>query len=146
MSPSSGSLEKAHSVSSLTVSQAPAEPSQSGNHAGNISISPLDSIALMESNHQLHETRSLRMHRMVADRFYLEPAAVVQLGLNNLEQWRQRGVDCDDFTVWTNLLEGPPDRIFEALTSVSEEAVRLRQSSPFAGLIPEEARRHILES
>lgn len=100
----------------------------------------------MKSNHQLHEARSLQMHRMVAERFYQEPAAVVQFGLNNLERWRRRGVDCDDFTVWTNLLDGPPHGIIQALTSVSEEAVRLRQSSPFAGLIPEETRRQILAS
>jgi len=96
--------------------------------------------------HQLHETRSLRMHRMVAERFRQEPGEVIQFGLMNLERWRQQGVDCDDFNVWTNLLFGPSFGLVEALTSASEEAVRLRQSSPFAGIIPEETRRKILAS
>lgn len=101
---------------------------------------------IMKTSHQLHESRSLRMHRMVAERFRQEPAEVIQFGLQNLERWRQQGLDCDDFKVWTNLLFAPPTGLIEALTSASEMAVRLRQSSPFAGLIPEETRRHILAS
>lgn len=86
------------------------------------------------------------MHRMVAERFRQEPGEVIQFGLKNLERWRQQGVECDDFKVWTNLLFTPSFGLVEALTGASEEAVRLRQSSPFAGLIPEETRRKILAS
>ena len=83
---------------------------------------------------------------MVAERLRQEPSEVIQFGLKNLERWRQQGVDCDDFNVWRNLLFTPSFGLVEALTSISEEAVRLRQSSPFAGLIPEETRRQILAS
>jgi hypothetical protein len=86
------------------------------------------------------------MHRMVAERFRQKPAEVIQFGLHNLERWRQQGVDCDDFNIWTNLLLAPSFELIEALTSTSEVAVRLRQSSPFAGLIPEATRRQILVS
>jgi len=94
--------------------------------------------------HQIHETRSLRMHRLVAERFRQEPVEVIRLALKNLERWHQLGVECDDFEVWRNLLDGPSHEIVEALTGSSEDATRLRQSSPFAGLIPDEDRRRIL--
>jgi hypothetical protein len=98
----------------------------------------------MFTSHQIHETRSLRMHCMVAERFRQEPAEVIRLALNNLERWNKQGVECDDFEVWKNLLAGCSHGIVDALTGSSEEATRLRQSSPFAGLIPDEDRRRIL--
>lgn len=41
----------------------------------------------MKSNHQLHETRSLQMHRLVADRYQQSPAEVIRFGLMNLKRW-----------------------------------------------------------
>ena len=99
---------------------------------------------LMLITHQIHEIRSLRMHRIVAERFRQEPAEVIRLTLKKLERWHQQGVECEDFEVWRNLLAGPSQEIVDALTASSEEAIRLRQSSPFAGLIPDEDRRRIL--
>ena len=84
------------------------------------------------------------MHRLVAERFRQEPAEVIRLALKNLGRWHQQGVECDDFEVWKNLLDGPSQEIVDALTGSSEAAIRLRQSSPFAGLIPDEDRRQIL--
>lgn len=98
----------------------------------------------MLTTHQIHETRSLRMHRLVAERFRQEPEEVIRRALKNLERWHQMGVECDDFEVWRKLLNGSPQELAEALTSSSEDAIRLRQSSPFAGLIPDDERRRIL--
>ena len=95
-------------------------------------------------SHQLHETRSLRMHRMVADRYRESPADVVRFGLENLKRWQHAGVDCDDFRVWEEILRHRPESLAEILCGSSEEAVRLRQSSPFAGLIPEDIRHQVL--
>ena len=71
----------------------------------------------MRSFHQLHERRSLRLHRWVV---------------------------CDDFGIWEKILRSVPHRLPEILCGSGEEVVRLRQSSPFAGLIPEEIRHQIL--
>lgn len=98
----------------------------------------------MNSSHQLHETRSLRMHRLVAQRYREQPADVIRFGLENLERWQRQGVDCDDFRVWEQILRSNPQRLPEILSSSGEDAIRLRQSSPFAGLIPEESRQQIL--
>ena len=100
----------------------------------------------MKSLHQLHEMRSLRMHRLVAVRYPETPEDVGHFGLENLKRWRQRGVECDDFGTWKNILRSDPQRLPEILCGSGEEAIRLRQSSPFAGLISDESRQQILAS
>ena len=97
-------------------------------------------------SHKLHETRSLRMHRIVAERYAEDPTGVIRFGLGNLTKWQQKGVDCDDFQVWEDILRHRPECLPELLCESSETAVRLRQSSPFAGLIDEDIRRQVLAS
>lgn len=84
------------------------------------------------------------MHRLVAERYAETPTVVIQFGLENLSRWQQRGVECDDFRLWEEILRDRPQRLHELLCSTDEEAVRMRQSSPFAGLIPEEIRQQVL--
>ena len=98
----------------------------------------------MKSQHQIHEMRSMRFHLIVVEQYRLAPDHVIQFGLENLNRWQQSGVECDDFKIWEQILRFTPQRLPEILSSLSEEAVRLRQSSPFAGLIPEESRQMIL--
>jgi hypothetical protein len=98
----------------------------------------------MNPKHEIHEKRSLQMHHMVAQRFFEDPAHVIEWGLTNLKRWKQNGVDCDDFMIWEQILKFSPLRIPEILKDTSAEATRLRQSSPFAGLISEDERREIL--
>lgn len=84
------------------------------------------------------------MHLIVEERYRDTPADVIQFGLENLNRWQQRGVECDDFRIWEEILRFAPQRLPEILSGSSEEAIRLRQSSPFAGLIPEASRQQIL--
>lgn len=98
----------------------------------------------MKALHQHHETRSLRMHRIVAELYLKSPEEVIRFGLENLKRWQRGGVDCDDYRLWEEILRSTPQRLPEILRDPNEEAVRLRQSSPFAGLIPEESRQRIL--
>ena len=98
----------------------------------------------MRSLHKNHEIRSLRMHRIVADLYLKAPEEVIRFGLENLKRWQRGGVDCDDHRLWEDILRSTPQRLPEILSGSNEEAVRLRQSSPFAGLIPEESRQRIL--
>ena len=98
----------------------------------------------MKTLHQHHETRSLRMHRIVAELYLKSPEEVIRFGLENLKRWQRRGVDCDDYRLWEEILRSTPQLLPEILRDTNEEAVRLRQSSPFAGLIPEESRQRIL--
>ncbi|MCU0777978.1 MAG: hypothetical protein MUF86_09985 [Akkermansiaceae bacterium] len=98
----------------------------------------------MKSRHQIHEMRSLHMHRLVEKLYRETPAEVIRFGLENLKRWQHNGVDCDDFGIWEEILRLAPQRLPEILSGSSEEAIRLRQSSPFAGLVPEESRQQIL--
>jgi len=86
------------------------------------------------------------MHRIVAERYLENPAVVIEFGLENIKRWQQQGVDCEDFRNWEEILRFDPQRLLEILCGAGEEAVRLRQSSPFAGLIPEDIRRQVLAS
>ena len=87
------------------------------------------------------------MHRKVAELLRQDPQGGVSYALGNLDRWQLQGVECDDFEIWRNLLlAGPSDRLLEALTSTDEEAVRLRQSSPFAGIVSNDDRQQILSS
>lgn len=100
----------------------------------------------MNSGHHIHETRSLRLHRMVAERYNDNPEEVIRFALENLERWQRSGVQCDDFKIWEDLLLRSSQLLPEVLCDTGEEATRLRQSSPFAGLLPENERRVILAS
>lgn len=87
------------------------------------------------------------MHRKVAELLRQDPQGGVRYALGNLDRWQLQGVECDDFEIWRNLLlVGPSDKLFEALISTDEEAVRLRQSSPFAGIVSNDDRQQILSS
>lgn len=98
------------------------------------------------STHQLHEMCSLMMHRIVVEHFQENPIKIIEFGLNNLQRWRKKGVSCDDFEIWEEILRFSPQRLPEILSNTNEESIRLRQSSPFAGLVPEESRQKILAS
>lgn len=86
------------------------------------------------------------MHRLVEERYRATPVEVIRFGLDNLKRWEQRGVECEDFKIWEEILRMVPQRLPEILCGSSEEAIRLRQSSPFAGLVPEASRQQILST
>lgn len=68
-----------------------------------------------------------------------DPDAVLGKAMRNLRTWmegRRDGEDVAVFSEWMDLLqETPPDAIAAFLVSESERAVRMRQSSPFAGVL-----------
>ena len=98
----------------------------------------------MNNSHQLHESRSLRMHRLIVESYLADPEYVIGFARENLSRWRMGNVDCDDFDVWEKILSGDQAGILDALTAKDEKSIRLRQSSPFAGLISAEDRNRIL--
>ncbi len=71
------------------------------------------------------------------------PRAIRAQILANLHRWRQNGVWGRAYEEWHDIASGTDDgRLFAILLGQDEEAVRLRQSAPFVGLLPrEEARR-----
>ena len=47
---------------------------------------------------------------------------------------------------WQAILEGPMEGVIDLLTATDERAIRLRQSSPFAGILSNQERNAILRA
>jgi DNA-binding MarR family transcriptional regulator len=85
--------------------------------------------------HGLAELRSLRAHTEIANRIKLDPS-IVQQALQRLERDYARGVTSRYYYErWHDLLTGPVDSLTEQMQAEHEEALSLRQASPFAGVL-----------
>jgi hypothetical protein len=70
--------------------------------------SSIHHTTINRSTHQLHEMRSLMMHRIVVEQFQQDPTKIIEFGLNNLQRWREKGVSCDDFEIREEILRFSP--------------------------------------
>ncbi len=69
---------------------------------------------------------------------------LLEIARRNLDRWL-RTSPAPALREWSTILESVPlAEVLALLRSSSEEAARLRQSSPFAGLLTEEERRRIM--
>ncbi|MCU0781698.1 MAG: hypothetical protein MUF04_11435 [Akkermansiaceae bacterium] len=89
--------------------------------------------------HHRREQQSLEMHRRIAGRLRDDPNAVLAKAFANLDSWLQRqagGASEAVLVEWRKLLETSSiAEIAAFLGSEEERAVRMRQSSPFAGVL-----------
>jgi hypothetical protein len=89
--------------------------------------------------HHLREIQSLQMHRRIAAMMERDPDAVIGKALRNLHAWaaHPHGSAMEPvFKEWLDLLARmEPSEIAAFIVSDSERAVRLRQSTPFAGVL-----------
>jgi hypothetical protein len=98
------------------------------------------------SNHQQIDLRSLAMDQRTAAKLLANPA-LVDRGLANLDRWLKT---CSPgvrpvLIEWQALLQRPPPEVISVLLSTDQRATRLRQSSPFAGLLSVSERTEILK-
>lgn len=98
----------------------------------------------VRSDHQRLDERSLALHSAVAAKLQCDPA-LIERARANLSRWRAslNGSWMDE---WQLILDGPLEGVVACLKERSERATRLRQSSPFAGLLTQQERRVIYES
>lgn len=89
-------------------------------------------------SHELTDHISLELGRRVADRLRQRPE-LLQLARANLDRWTRLNANAPTllrcYAEWRELLDHPLEEICTVLTSESEEARRLRQNSPFAGVL-----------
>jgi hypothetical protein len=95
-------------------------------------------------DHRLIDERSLALAQAIADRLGLDPG-LVALARANLERWSKT---CSprarsSLQEWATVLDGPLEGVIALLTGQDERAVRLRQSNPFAGALPQNVRNEI---
>lgn len=96
------------------------------------------------SSHRLLEARSLAMHAVIAAKIEREPK-LLDIARNNLKRWRARweGGAPAWHREWCEILNRPWPEIAAIITEPSEEGARLRQSSPFAGVLSPTERRRV---
>ena len=89
-------------------------------------------------SHELLDEISLELGRRTAARLRQQPD-MLQLAHENLARWSQQNADAPAllrcYAEWRELLNHPLEEICAVLTSENEDGQRLRQNSPFAGVL-----------
>jgi len=100
----------------------------------------------IHSDHSRLDERSLAMHQLIAAKVQADPA-LLDKARENVRRWRARdGSPNLALAEWEQILNSPVNQVAQFLAERSERATRLRQSSPFAGILSEAERRTIYES
>ena len=99
------------------------------------------------SSHRLLEARSLAMHAVIARKIERDPA-LLEVARGNIERWSaQRSSNALRWlNEWREILNQPWQNVAALITEPSENAARLRQSSPFAGILSNQERWRIYEA
>jgi hypothetical protein len=94
--------------------------------------------------HRIIEARSLAMHCVAAQKIERDPRLLDQVR-RTLETWRSRfGTDTPRaLDEWEAILRRPWPGIAAFITDPGERATRLRQSTPFAGLLSARERERV---
>ena len=110
-------------------------------------VSPASTVRPSYSPHRLLEARSLAMHAVIAEKIQRNPK-LLDVAHRNLERWRARWDDQAPawHREWTDIMQRPWPEIAAIITEPSEEGARLRQSTPFAGILSTAERRRIYEA
>jgi hypothetical protein len=93
--------------------------------------------------HSLHDERSLAIHKLVAERIRADPS-VLDVPRKRVAEWQRTCTMNPKYPrAWSELLNGPMQRLLELLVDPSEAATELRHVSPFAGTIDMATRERI---
>lgn len=98
------------------------------------------------SDHQRLDARSLAMHRLIARRIQLRPDQYLSKVQARLQRWNALHPDRPCIREWLGWLERPLPELLNFLVDESETATRLRQSSPFCGILSPQERKQFIES
>ena len=98
--------------------------------------SPVRTLSDDALRHRIIEARSLAMHCLAAQKIMLEPALLDRVR-RTINAWRARyGKDAPRaLDEWAVILRRPWPQIAAFITDPGERATRLRQSTPFAGVL-----------
>jgi len=99
------------------------------------------------SSHRLLEARSLAMHAVIARKIERDPT-LLAIAHRNIERWSVRWKDDPPAWLeeWRRVLQQPWQYIAALITEPNEHGARVRQSSPFAGVLTNEERWRIYET
>ena len=96
------------------------------------------------SDHRILDARSLSMHCKIAQKITRDPT-LLHKATANLERWSAKSGDPlpQYLHEWQEILKRPWPEIAERITSMIEDATRLRSSSPFAVILSADERDQI---
>lgn len=98
------------------------------------------------NDHNRLDERSLALHELVAMKVQADPA-LLDKARDNLRRWQAaNGSLSPPQTEWQQILSAPVGNVVAFLVERSEKATRLRQSSPFAGILTEVERSAVFEA
>lgn len=98
------------------------------------------------SDHRILEARSLALHCLVVRKIERNPR-LLEIARRNVGRWLRRDErPARALLEWRELLGRPWPEVALILTDPGEEAARLRQSSPFAGVLSAAERRRVYEA
>jgi hypothetical protein len=89
------------------------------------------------SSHIDLDRRSLAMHQMIAEKIRQTPA-LFNVALDNVQRWKAMAAGDkvpSYLTEWEHILKKGQGVALAKATEASEDATRLRQSTPFAGVL-----------
>lgn len=98
------------------------------------------------SDHERIDRQVAAMHRIIAERLRSGDLSPLQKARSNLERWELQfgGVLPDGYLEWVAILDSGLDAVLRVLEGDDQEAVRIRSSSPFAGVLSPRERWEIL--
>ena len=81
--------------------------------------------------------KSLRAHRLIAQKLRKHPSEVIRRAKDNIEKWgwNKEPRPVSYMIAWKKLLNEPPEKIISVITSPGEKGTLLRSSSPFEGVL-----------
>jgi hypothetical protein len=97
-----------------------------------------ENLAVVAMKHSEIDQVSLELARQVAERVRQRPE-LLELARTNLTRWSRQNASATSllrcYAEWQEILSRPVDEICDLLCSELEEAQRLRQNSPFVGVL-----------
>lgn len=99
------------------------------------------------SDHRRLDLRSLALHTLIARKIARNPE-LLKIAHNNLHRWGERwGSDVPRWHAeWRAILRRPWPEVAALITDSGELATRLRQSTPFAGVLSAAERKRIYDA
>lgn len=96
------------------------------------------------SDHQILDARSLALHCAIARKIAGDPTMLL-IAKDNLERWSKKaGRHPPKYPQeWQTILKRPWPEIAHFICSMSDDAIRLRSSSPFAGILSDAERERV---
>lgn len=109
-------------------------------------------VSIGESNtgfsfHRVIDARSLALHCRIVGKIDAD-RSLLDIAKRNLGAWSARHEDAPPRYIaeWQRILELPWRQVAATMTEQSENAIRLRQSSPFAGVLTPAERKQIYDA